>query len=225
LPLAISSLRKSIVGLSQSFAKSTKVREFFTYFDSGEKKKMKKLSLSIVTVLVFFVATAMAQTTPAPDPTTTPTTASPSAPTPTPEAQAPAAQPGASTASTPAAGTQTAATVEPKGEKKLKGCIESENGKFVLENKHGKEITLIGQDVSAHVGHQVVLHGAFQNSAASASGETPGTAASTSSTSTDMKAKAGQEFNVTSVEMVASTCKDKDKAGEKHEKSTSTPPQ
>jgi hypothetical protein len=197
---------------------------FFTYFDSGEKKKMKKLSLSIVTALVFFMATAMAQTTPATDPQgSTPTTASPSSQTSTPEAQAPAAQPGASTASTPAAGTQTAA--EPKGEKKLKGCIESENGKFVLENKHGKEITLIGQDVSAHVGHQVVVHGAFQNSAASASGETPGTAASNSSTSTDMKAKAGQEFNVTSVDMVASTCKDKDKAGEKHEKSTSTPPQ
>jgi len=39
-----------------------------------------------------------------------------------------------------------------------------------------------------------------------------------------MKAKAGQEFNVTSVDMVASTCKDKDKAGEKHEKPTATQP-
>src|SRR3989440_800744 len=194
---------------------------------------MKKLSLSIVTALVFFVATAMAQTTPATDPQgSTPTTASPSAPTPTPEAQAPAAQPGASTSSTPAAGTQSASAAEPKGEKKLKGCIESENGKFVLESKHGKEITLTGQDVSAHVGHQVVVHGSFQNSmAASASGETAGTAASAGSTSTsstgttagstDTKAKAGQEFNVTSVDMVASICKDKDKdkdkAGEKHE--------
>src|SRR2546430_16651332 len=190
---------------------------------------MKKLSLSIVTALVFFVATAMAQTTPATDPQgSTPTTASPSAPTPTPEAQAPAAQPGASTSAAPAAGTQSASTAEPKGEKKLKGCIESENGKFVLENKHGKEITLVGQDVSAHVGHQVVVHGAFQNSmAASASGENAGTAASagsTSTSSTDMKAKAGQEFNVTSVDMVSSSCKDKDKAGEKHEKPTSTQP-
>ena len=196
---------------------------------------MKKLSLSIVTALVFFVATAMAQTTPATDPQgSTPTTASPSAPTPTPEAQAPAAQPGASTSAAPAAGTQSASTAEPKGEKKLKGCIESENGKFVLESKHGKEITLTGQDVSAHVGHQVVVHGAFQNSmAASASGETPGTTASagtaasagsTSTASTDTKAKAGQEFNVTSVDMVSSSCKDKDKAGEKHEKPTSTQP-
>jgi hypothetical protein len=190
---------------------------------------MKKLSLSIVTALVFFVATAMAQTTPATDPQgSTPTTASPSAPTPTPEAQAPAAQPGASTSAAPAAGTPSAAPAEPKGEKKLKGCIESENGKFVLENKHGKEITLVGQDVSAHVGHQVVVHGTFQNSmAASASGETAGTAAaagSTSTSSTDTKAKAGQEFNVTSVDMVASTCKDKDKAGEKHEKPASTQP-
>ena len=202
---------------------------------------MKKLSLSIVTALVFFVATAMAQTTPATDPQgSTPTTASPSNQTSTPEAQAPAAQPGASTSSTPAAGTQSASAAEPKGEKKLKGCIESENGKFVLESKHGKEITLTGQDVSAHVGHQVVVHGTFQNSmAASASGETAGTAASAGSTSTsstgttagstDTKAKAGQEFNVTSVDMVASTCKDKDKdkAGEKHEhdKSSTQPPQ
>jgi Protein of unknown function (DUF5818) len=191
---------------------------------------MKKLSLSIVTALVFFVATAMAQTTPATDPQgSTPTTASPSNQTSTPEAQAPAAQPGASTSSAPAAGTQSASTTEPKGEKKLKGCIESENGKFVLEAKHGKEITLTGQDVSAHVGHQVVVHGAFQNSmAASASGENAGTAASagsTSTSSTDTKTKAGQEFNVTSVDMVSSTCKDKDKAGEKHDKSSTQPPQ
>src|SRR6476659_8601514 len=140
---------------------------FFTYFDSGEKKKMKKLSLSIVTALVFFVATAMAQTTPATDPqgtSTTPSTASPSNQTSTPESQSPAAQQPSSSSSTSAAGTQSASTTESKGEKKLKGCIESENGKYVLEAKHGKEITLTGQDVSAHVGHQVVVHGSFQNS-------------------------------------------------------------
>jgi hypothetical protein len=196
---------------------------------------MKKLSLSIVTALVFFVATAMAQTTPATDPqgtSTPPSTASPSNQTSTPESQTtPTAQ--QPSTSTSAAGTQSATTAEPKGEKKLKGCIESENGKFVLEAKHGKEFTLTGQDVSAHVGHQVVVHGSFQNSmAASASGETPGTAASagsTSTSSTDMKAKAGQEFSVTSVDMVSSTCKDKDKdkTGEKHEhdKSSTQPPQ
>jgi hypothetical protein len=37
-----------------------------------------------------------------------------------------------------------------------------------------------------------------------------------------MKAKAGQDFNVTSVDMVASTCKDKDKA-EKKPASTQPP--
>jgi hypothetical protein len=195
---------------------------------------MKKLSLSIVTALVFFVATAMAQTTPATDPQgTTPPAASPSTQTSTPEAQTPAAQP----ATAPAAGTQSASPADTKGDKKLKGCIESENGKFVLEAKHGKEITLTGQDVSGHVGHQVVLHGTFQNSmAASASGETAGTAASAGSTSTsstagstDVKSKAGQEFNVTSIDMVSATCKDKDmdKSGEKHEhdKSSTQPPQ
>ena len=191
---------------------------------------MKKLSLSIVTALVFFVATAMAQTTPATDPQgTTPPAASPSNQTSTPEAQTPAAQP----ATTPAAGTQSATPADTKGEKKLKGCIESEGGKFVLEAKHGKEVTLVGQDVSAHVGHVVAVRGNFQNSmAASASGETAGAAASagsTSTSSTDTKAKAGQEFNVTSIEMISNTCKDrdKDKAGEKHEhdKSSTQPPQ
>ena len=195
---------------------------------------MKKLSLSIVTALMFFVATAMAQTapqsTPQTDPqgssTASPSSASPSSQTSTPSTQTPAEQPGSATSSTGMQSGSTAA--DTKGEKKLKGCIESENGKFVLENKHGKEITLVGQDVSAHVGHQVVVHGAFQNSmAASASGENAGTAASAGSTSTgstDLKAKAGQEFNVTSVDMVASSCKDKDKAGEKHEKPSSTQP-
>src|SRR2546423_13601238 len=195
---------------------------------------MKKLSLTIVTALVFFVATAMAQTTPQSTPqtdpqgssTASPSSASPSSQTSTPSTQTPAEQPGSASSST---GMQSGSpAADTKGEKKLKGCIESENGKFVLENKHGKEVTLTGQDFSAHVGHQVVVHGAFQNSmAASASGENAGTAASagsTSTSSTDMKAKAGQEFNVTSVDMVSSSCKDKDKAGEKHEKPTSTQP-
>ena len=205
---------------------------------------MKKLSLSIVTALMFFVATAMAQTTPQSTPqtdpqgssTASPSSASPSNQTSTPSTQTPAEQPGSSASSMQSGSTAT----DTKGEKKLKGCIESENGKFVLENKHGKEVTLTGQDFSAHVGHKVVVHGNFQNNAAaSASGENAGTAASTGSTSTsstsastttgssdtkDMKAKAGKDFNVTSVDMVSSTCKDKDEKTEKHS-DTSAPPQ
>ena len=206
---------------------------------------MKKLSLSIVTALMFFVATAMAQTTPQSTPqtdpqgssTASPSSASPSNQTSTPSTQTPAEQPGSSTSSTGMQSGSTAA--DTKGEKKLKGCIESENGKFVLENKHGKEVTLTGQDFSAHVGHKVVVHGSFQNNAAaSASGENAGAAASAGSTSTsstsasatgssdmkDMKAKAGKEFNVTSVDMVSSTCKDKDEKTEKHS-DTAAPPQ
>ncbi len=206
---------------------------------------MKKLSLTIVTALMFFVATAMAQTTPQSTPQTNPqgsTTASPSSASPsnqtsTPSTQTPAEQPGSSTSSTSSTGMQTNSAADTKGEKKLKGCIESENGKYVLETKHGKEVTLTGQDLSGHVGHKVVVRGTFQNSAAaSASGENAGTAASAGSTSTsstsasntagssDMKAKAGKEFNVTNVEMVSSTCKDKDEKTEKHS-DTSAPPQ
>src|SRR5690242_14852844 len=63
-----------------------------------------------------------------------------------------------------------------KGEKRLKGCVESQGSQYVLETKKGA-VALTGQDVSAHVGHEVSLKGTWENSgntASSASATSPG---------------------------------------------------
>ena len=89
----------------------------------------------------------------------------------------------------------TANTNSTKGEKKLKGCVESQNGQYVLETKKGP-VSLAGQDVSAHVGHEVSLKGMWENSGS--------TATSTSSASHGT-------FNVTDVKMESEQCKMKTK--------------
>ncbi|HEY1464404.1 MAG TPA: hypothetical protein VGF44_13390, partial [Terriglobales bacterium] len=60
------------------------------------------------------------------------------------------------------------------------------------QTKHGKSVPLSGQDVSAHVGHMVALHGMWGGSAA--------TQTSTSS------ADAGGSFQVTKVDMISDSC-------------------
>ena len=62
-----------------------------------------------------------------------------------------------------------------KGEKTLKGCIKSEGGNYMLEEKSGKTVPLAGADVSAHSGHEVTVHGSWENGGAmseSSSGST-----------------------------------------------------
>ncbi|HEV2714503.1 MAG TPA: hypothetical protein VGU64_04510, partial [Terriglobales bacterium] len=98
---------------------------------------------------------------------------------------------------------------EAKGEKKLKGCLKSEGGQSVLEEKSGKTVNLTGSDVSAHNGHEVSVHGTWE-SGASASASSSGGAG----------AKAGKTFNVTSVDMISESCSGaKSKGG-----ASSTPP-
>src|SRR5438067_13616783 len=80
-----------------------------------------------------------------------------------------------------------------KGEKKLKGCVQSQGGQYVLETKKGKAVALTGQDVSAHVGHEVALKGTWESGASSAA--STGTAGSE------------KTFNVTKVDMISETCK------------------
>ena len=77
-------------------------------------------------------------------------------------------------------------------EKKIRGCVAQQNGQYVLETKRGKSVPLSGQDVSAHVGHTVALHGTW---AAAAAG---------SQTSTGMNA--GRSFEVTKVDMISESC-------------------
>ena len=78
-------------------------------------------------------------------------------------------------------------------EKKLKGCVQSQGGQYVLEIKKGKAVALAGQDVSAHVGHEVALKGTWESGASSAA--STGTAGSE------------KTFNVTKVDMISETCK------------------
>lgn len=71
-----------------------------------------------------------------------------------------------------------------KGDKTLKGCVQSQNGNYMLEEKHGKMVMLTGSDLSAHVGHMVKVHGMWQSSSMS-SGSTSGSMSQSSSGSTD----------------------------------------
>lgn len=106
-----------------------------------------------------------------------------------------------------------------KGEKehKVKGCIRSEGGKYVLEDAHGKTFALnSSEDLSAHVGHEVIVHGS-ESSAAGASATSTGTSASTE-----------KEITVSKLDLVSDTCKmgggKHSKTGTSGEKGSSTTP-
>src|SRR4029077_4135117 len=120
---------------------------------------MKKLSLSICLAFAFFVASAVAQTAPG---------GSQGTQNSSPGMSRPAQQPGGMNqpdANTPGAQTDqgTANQNHNNGEHKLKGCVQSQGGQYVLETKKGKTVTLTGQDVSAHVGHEVAVKGAWES--------------------------------------------------------------
>jgi hypothetical protein len=86
-----------------------------------------------------------------------------------------------------------------KSERKMKGCVQSQGGQYVLETKKGKDVALTGQDVSAHVGHEVAVKGAWEKGG-SMSPTSSGTASSNEKT-----------FNVSSVDMISDTCGGKSK--------------
>jgi len=87
-----------------------------------------------------------------------------------------------------------------KSERKLKGCVESQGGQYVLETKKGKDIALTGQDVSAHAGHEVAVKGTWEKGG-SMSQTSGGTASSNEKT-----------FNVSRVDMISDTCGGKSKS-------------
>ena len=153
---------------------------------------MKKTILTIAATLALGLC-AVAQQKPSNDPRSAPPGADSSTmPSQTPDTASPSA-------STPQA--------EAKSEKKLKGCIKADGSAFVLEEKKGKHVSLTGQDLAAHVGHTVVVHGTY--AAASGGG-------------TMTSAGAGDQFTVNRVDMVSSSCSgDKDK----NDKTSSEHPQ
>ena len=152
---------------------------------------MKKLSLSVCLACAFFVASAVAQMAPGGGQGSQ--NSSPSMSRPGQQQPGGMNQPDPNT---PSAQTDqnTASQNQNNGEHKLKGCVQSQGGQYMLETKKGKTVALAGQDVSAHVGHEVSLKGTWESGmSATSSGNT---GASSSS----------KTFNVTEVKMVSDTC-------------------
>lgn len=183
---------------------------------------MKQIAMTIALTLVLGLV-ALAQTTPS-DPQagsqgTTPSTTSPASPSATsPSATSPSSSQSTSMGSqSSTTGSQSSAS-EAKGEKKLKGCIQSQGGQYFLEEKHGKQVALTGsQDFASHVGHTVTVHGTYENASAGAgsmgTSSTSSTATGTSTSSTGTpSSSAGEQFMVSKIDMDSDTCKlDKEK--------------
>jgi hypothetical protein len=156
---------------------------------------MRKLRLSMCLAFLFFVASAIAQTRPSGG-------ASPSSqPGPYPTQQPGMSQPGNS-----APNDQGTTNTNTNTARKIKGCVQSEGGQYVLATKKGKQIPLTGQDVSAHVGHEVALKGNWESSNQAASSN----------------AGAQKTFNVTGVDMISETCTAKGKGNMSNSSGTST---
>ena len=175
---------------------------------------MKKVSLSIVTAFVFFLAMAVAQ-----DTTQGTTGSAGSAGT---EQSSPSMSQGSTGSQGEAGGMQNSSGTMKhkgmKGEKTLKGCVRSEGGQYMLEEKSGKTVNLTGSDVSAHVGHEVKVEGMWEKGASESAAASSGSA------------MGGHTFSVTNVSMVSDTCtmgkKHKSSMGmEKGGSSTTPPPQ
>ena len=164
---------------------------------------MKKLAIAIIVAFAFCTA-AVAQTATDPSQATQGSSPGMSQPS-TPSQQQPGQQqPGYgqpdSTAGQAGQTKDTGAAPAEKAEKKLRGCIQSHGGQYVLEGKRGKAVALTGQDVSAHLGHEVSLKGAWESGGA-------GTGVSSGGASSE------KSFNVTSVEMISETCGGKSSKG------------
>jgi hypothetical protein len=169
---------------------------------------MRKLALSLIVAFAFYVSAAAAQAGAGPRSQGTQGSS--------PNTQQPGAtQPGAAQPGTANDQTGTANTNSNKGEKKIKGCVESQNGQYVLLTKKGN-VALAGQDVSAHVGHEVSLKGTWDNSA------NPNASPTASSSGGEALSKG--TFNVTEVKMESEQCKvkSKDHAGSVSGGSTGT---
>jgi hypothetical protein len=90
-----------------------------------------------------------------------------------------------------------------KSERKVTGCIRSENGKYVVEGGLQKKVWLSGpEDVAPQVGHTVVLYGTYLNATAPANRGKAGQKKPLESSANPQ----GSNFQVSMVEMVSDTC-------------------
>jgi hypothetical protein len=165
---------------------------------------MKTVSLSVCLAFAFFVASAVAQMAPGGSQGTQNSSPTMQQPGQYPTNQ----QPGAAQTTTDQ---NTTAQNQNNGEHTIKGCVQSQGGSYTLETKKGKDIALAGQDVSAHVGHEVAVKGTWENA--------NGNMSSTSSNS----GTAERSFNVTSLKMISETCKGKSNSGSMGNGNTTSP--
>ena len=88
------------------------------------------------------------------------------------------------------------------GEQVLEGCVSLQRDRYVLQRSRGETVTPAGdQDLSAHVGHTVALHGNYA-SPGSEAGRPPNSTATSSGSSEQSSPK----FVVTKIDMVSETC-------------------
>jgi hypothetical protein len=93
-------------------------------------------------------------------------------------------------------------------EKKLKGCLISQGGKYVLQDKRGKDVALAGStELGSHIGHMVTVRGTFANEDANRRTSAPYSAATYSA--------ASGTFMVSKLDPISDTCgSDKNKLAE-----------
>jgi hypothetical protein len=152
---------------------------------------MKKLSLSMLVALALLVSSAAIAQAGGPQGTqgSSPGASQPGSPSQQQPGYPSSQQPGASGSSGQMSQDQN--TSQTKSEKKIKGCVQSEGGQYVLQTKKGN-VNLTGQDVSAHSGHEVALKGTWESGGGSSSAASSGSSAKT--------------FNVEKVDMISETC-------------------
>lgn len=173
---------------------------------------MKTLSLSVCMAFAFFVASAAAQATPGAQGTQN---SSPSMSQPGQQQPGYGQQPGTQQPGMDQQTSDQTTKNQDNGERTIKGCVQSQGGQYTLETKKGKEVALAGQDVSAHVGHEVKLKGTWQNG---------NSMSATSSSSSSSASGAERTFNVTNVKMVSETCKNSSNMGNSGSNSGSSTP-
>jgi hypothetical protein len=99
-------------------------------------------------------------------------------------------------------------------QKSLEGCVVREDTYYYLQPKHGQRVRLSpSSDVSQNEGHHVRLHGSQSNSNATNNGsnQTANSGASESqsqdaNSAGGMNSSNGQEFLVSRVDLISSTC-------------------
>jgi hypothetical protein len=182
---------------------------------------MKQILLTITVVVVFGLAALAQDTTPASPQSgtqsTNPTTGNSSTSSATGTGQYGGTSSGTQSSSPSTAGSMGQSSnsdnqASTKGEKKLKGCIESQGGQYVLQEKNGSQVQLAGSaDFASHVGHQVTVHGTYEGSAtgaaASSNERMPSSSGSPTANPSTSTSSTGQQFMVNKIDHESSTCK------------------